>query len=118
DKRIRARLKEQVFQALVDNVGLELPKTVLEVEINRMMQVTRDRLQQRGVDTGNVQLEPSMFEDQAKRSASLRLIMGEIITSNNLQATPEQIRAMVDQFGQSFERPEEVVRWYYEDPKR
>lgn len=118
DKRIRARLKEQVFQALVDNVGIELPKALLEVEINRMMQVTQNRLQQRGVDTSNIQLEPSMFEDQAKRSASLRLIMGEIITTNNLQATPEQIRAMVDQFGQSFERPEEVVRWYYEDPKR
>ena len=59
-----------------------------------------------------------MFEDQAKRGASLRLILGEIITTNNLQATPEQIRAMVDQFGQSFERPEEVVRWYYEDPSR
>lgn len=118
DKRIRAKLKEQVFQALVDNVGIELPKALLEVEINRMMQVTQNRLQQRGVDTSNVQLEPSMFEDQAKRGASLRLILGEIITTNNLQATPEQIRAMVDQFGQSFERPEEVVRWYYEDPSR
>lgn len=118
DKRIRAKIKEQVFQALVDNVGIELPKAQLEMETHRMMQMTRERLQQRGVDTSNVQLEPSMFEEQAKRSASLRLILGEIITSNNLQATPEQIRAMVDQFGQSFERPEEVVRWYYEDPKR
>ena len=118
DKRIRARLKEQVFQALVENVEVDLPKALLDVEINRLMQMTKNNLQQRGVDTSNLTLEPSLFEEQAKRSASLRLILGEIITKNNLQATPEQIRAMVDQFGQSFEHPEEVARWYYEDPKR
>ncbi|HEU4707822.1 MAG TPA: trigger factor [Methylophilaceae bacterium] len=117
-KRIRARLKEQVFQALVDNVEIELPKTLLGVEVNRLMQTTKNNLQQRGVDVSNISLEPALFEDQAKRNASLRLILGEIINKNNLHATPEQIRAMVDQFGQSFERPEEVVRWYYEDPKR
>ena len=117
-KRIRARLKEQVFQALVDNVAIELPKTLLGVEVNRLMQTTKNNLQQRGVDVSNISLEPALFEDQAKRNASLRLILGEIINKNNLHATPEQIRAMVDQFGQSFERPEEVVRWYYEDPKR
>lgn len=118
DKRIRARLKEQVFQALVDNVEVDLPKSLLDVEVKRLMQMTRNNLQQRGVDVSNISLEPALFEDQAKRSASLRLILGEVINKNNLHATPEQIRAMVDQFGQSFERPEEVVRWYYEDPKR
>lgn len=118
DKRIRARLKEQVFQALVDNVEVDLPRSLLDVEVKRLMQMTRNNLQQRGVDVSNISLEPALFEDQAKRSASLRLILGEVINKNNLHATPEQIRAMVDQFGQSFERPEEVVRWYYEDPKR
>lgn len=118
DKRIKAKLKEQVFQALVDAVNVELPKAVIGAEINRLMHVTQNNLQQRGVDVSNVTLEPSMFEDQAKRGASLRLILGEIINKNELHATPEQIRAMVDQFAQSFERPEEVVRWYYDDPKR
>lgn len=118
DKRIRARVKEQVFQALVDNVEIELPRALIDAEINRLMHVTKNNLQQRGVDVSNITLEPALFEDQAKRSASLRLILGEIINKNNLLATPEQIRAMVDQFGQSFERPEEVVSWYYEDQKR
>jgi trigger factor len=118
DKRIRARLKEQVFQALVEHVEIEIPCSLIDVEINRLMQATRSNLQQRGMDVSNITLEPALFEDQAKRATSLRLILGEIIGKNNLLATPEQIRAMVDQFAQSFERPEEVVRWYYEDPKR
>lgn len=118
NKRIRAKLKEQVFKALVESVNLELPKALVGVEINRLMQMTQQNLQQRGVDLSNVTLEPSMFEEQAKQSASLRLILSEIVNKNDLQAKPEQIRAMVDQFGQSFEDPAEVVRWYYADPKR
>ncbi|MFA6178753.1 MAG: trigger factor [Candidatus Methylopumilus sp.] len=117
-KRVRAKVKEQVFQALVETSNVELPKTLVGVEINRLMQMTQQNLQQRGVDLANVTLEPSMFEDQAKRSASLRLILGDIVNKNSLQANAEQVRAMVDQFAQSFERPADVVRWYYEDPKR
>ena len=117
-KRIQAKLKEQVFNVLVDNVNVELPKTLIGVEINRLMQMTQQNLQQRGVDLSNVTLEPTMFEEQAKRGASLRLILAELVNKNELHAKPEQIRAMVDQFAQSFEQPEEVVRWYYGDPKR
>lgn len=117
-KRIRAKLKEQAFKALVDTVNVELPNALLEMEINRLMQMTRQNLQQRGVDLGNVSLERSMFEEQARQTASLRLILSEVVSKNELQADAEQIRAMVDQFAQSFEDPEEVVRWYYADPKR
>lgn len=117
-KRIRAKLKEQAFKALVDTVDVELPNALREMEINRLMQMTRQNLQQRGVDLNNVNLDRSMFEEQAKQTASLRLILSEVVSKNELQANAEQIRAMVDQFAQSFEDPEEVVRWYYADPKR
>jgi trigger factor len=59
-----------------------------------------------------------MFEDQAKRNVQLRLILAELVNKNELHATPEQIRSMVDEFAKSFEQPEEVVRWYYADPQR
>jgi trigger factor len=118
DKRISAKVKEQVFQALVDSADFEIPRVLLGTEINRMMQTTEQNLKQRGADMSNIKLEPAMFEDQAKRSTKLRLILGELINTNNLHASADQIRAMVDVFAQSFERPADVVTWYYADPKR
>lgn len=117
-KRIKAKVKEQVFKSLVDNSTFELPRVILTTEMNRMMQSTVQSLQQRGADMSNIRLEPSMFEDQAKQSAKLRLILGDMINKNNLHATADQVRAMVDVFAQSFEKPAEVVTWYYADPKR
>lgn len=118
EKRISAKLKEQVFQALVDSADFEIPRVLLGTEINRMMQTTEQNLKQRGADMGNIKLEPAMFQDQAQRSTKLRLILGELINTNGLHASADQIRAMVDVFAQSFERPSDVVTWYYADPKR
>jgi trigger factor len=118
DKRIRAKLKGQVFAALVSSVKVDVPHAVVGSEIDRLMQLAQQNLQQRGVDLSNVTLEPAMFEEQAKQGATLRLILAELINKNSLQANEDQIRAMVDQFSQSFEQPEDVVRWYYAEPKR
>jgi trigger factor len=117
-KRVSAKLKEQVFQGLVECADFEIPSVLLVTEINRMMQTTEQNLKQRGADLSNIRLEPAMFEDQAKRGTKLRLILGELINTNGLHASADQIRAMVDVFAQSFERPADVVTWYYADPKR
>ncbi|HEY0843314.1 trigger factor [Methylotenera sp.] len=117
-KRVSAKLKEQVFQALVESADFDIPRILLETEINRMMQTTQQNLKQRGADLANIQLEPAMFEDQAKRSTKLRLLLGELINTNGLHANADQVRAMVDVFSQSFERPADVVTWYYADHKR
>jgi trigger factor len=117
-KRVNAKLKEQVFQALVDSADFEIPRVLMGTEINRMMETTAQNLKQRGADLNAIKLEPSMFEEQAKRSTKLRLILGNVINANGLHATADQVRAMVDVFSQSFERPAEVVTWYFADPKR
>lgn len=118
EKRVKARVKESVFQALIADTELETPKAIVNAEINRLMQMAAQNLQQRGMDPKAIQLEPAMFEEQAKRSAALRLILSDVVNSNNLQATPEQIRTMVEMFAQSYEKPEELVSWYYSDVKR
>lgn len=118
EKRVKARVKEAVFQALIAESKLEVPKSLIGVEVNRMMQMTAQNLQQRGMPAKDIQLEPAMFEEQAKRSTTLRLILSEIVNSNNLQANAEQVRAVVDAFANSYEKPEELVQWYYADVKR
>ena len=117
-KRVRSLLKDQVFQTLLGAVTLELPNSLLAIEMNRLMQAARTGLEQRGVDLNTVNLEPGMFTEQARRNVGLRLIVGELVSQHGLHATPEQVRAMVDEFSNSFEHPDEVVRWYYADAER
>jgi trigger factor len=66
----------------------------------------------------DIQLEPTMFAEQAKRSTALRLILSDIVNANKLQANAEQVRAVVDTFANSYEKPQELVDWYYADVQR
>jgi len=117
-KRLRAYLKDQVFKSLVDNVNVELPRALIALESDRLMQTAQNNLQSRGVDIASVVLEPAHFEEQAQRHVKLRLILSELVAKNDLPPKPEQVRAVVDEFAKSFEDPEEVVRWYYADAQR
>lgn len=118
DKRIKAKVKEQVFKSLADSAEFAVPNILVSTEANRMLQTTKQNLKQRGTDPETLNLDAAMFQEEAVRSTKLRLILGDVINNNNLHANPDQIRAMVDVFSQSFEKPEDVVKWYYDDPKR
>jgi trigger factor len=70
-------------------------------------------MKQRGFDPQNMPLPPELFEEQAKRRVSLGLILAEVVRANGLEAKPEQVKAIVTEFAESYEHPEEVVKWYY-----
>jgi trigger factor len=63
-------------------------------------------------------IQPEWFADQAKRRVALGLILAEVVKAEKLQATSEQVRAMVEETAQSYEHPDEVIRWYYAQPQR
>lgn len=118
EKRINARVKEQVFQGLIDVTNVDLPKALVGEEISRMMQMTAQNLQQRGMDPKAIQLKPEMFEEQAKRSTALRLILSQLVNAEKLHAEADQIKAMVETFAQNYEQPQQMIDWYYADVKR
>jgi len=118
DKRVKIKLKEQVFTELLEVCNADLPKALINLEINRMAQSTYANLKQRGADLKQFKLEPAMFEDQAKKTCKLRLILAEIVDKNNLRASADQIRAMVNEFALNFDDTEEAVQWFYAEPSR
>ena len=46
------------------------------------------------------------------------VVVAELVRSNELQAKPEQIKSHIEELAASYEKPAEVVRWYYGDAKR
>ena len=118
DKRVKIKLKEQVFTHLLEVCNADLPKALINLEINRMAQSTYANLKQRGADLKQFKLEPSMFEEQAKKTCKLRLVLAEIVDKNNLRASADQIRAMVNEFALNFDDTEEAVQWFYAEPSR
>jgi trigger factor len=117
--RLKARVKDQVMQALLDSTKVEVPKSLIESEIERLRELTRQDFAARGMPVkDDMPLPAEVFEKQAERRVNLGLILAELVKAHQLQAKPEQVRAIVEEQAQSYENPQEVVRWYYQSPER
>lgn len=118
-RRINTRVKDQIMQALIDATRIEVPKSLVELEIERMTAAARQDLEARGVKPGAMPAIPrETFEPQAQRRVTLGLILAEVVKTNALQAKPEQVRAMVEEQAQTYEQPEQWVKWFYQEPER
>jgi trigger factor len=117
-KRIRAQVKEQVMDALHEVANFEVPRALLDSEIQRMQQQAVDDLKQRGMTTQDLTLPPDLFTDRASRRIKVGLLVAELVKKHDLGPKPDQIRKLIEEHAESFEQPEQLVRWYYGDPAR
>jgi trigger factor len=117
--KLKIRVREQVMQALLDVSPVEPPRSLLQMEMQNLQAGARQELAARGVRVpADAPLPAEMFMQQAVRRVSLGLILGEVVKQHGLHAKPEQVRALVEEQAQSYERPAEVVKWFYAAPER
>ena len=117
-KRLQAKVTAQVMDSLLQANPIDVPSALIEKEIERLMQVARQDMEQRGMKVKDLPMQREWFVEQATRRVRLGLILAEIVKLNDLKARPDQVRAQVEEAAQSYEHPEEVVRWYYAQPER
>ena len=117
--RVQARNKASVMDALVKSAELEVPKSLVAGETERMVEQMRADLKKRGMkDAETAPIPAEMFQAQAERRVRLGLIVAELVRSQSLQAKPEQLQAHIEELSQSYEKPSEVMRWYLSDRNR
>ena len=118
-RRTQSLVKNQVMDALLKVAELEVPKALIEQDQERLVEMARQDLVQRGVPNAqNAPIPAEMFKEQAERRVKLGLVLAELVKENGLEAKPEQIRAEVEEFAKSYEDPKEVIRWYYSNKQR
>jgi trigger factor len=116
--RVKARNKESVMDALVKVAELDVPKALVAQDSERLAEMTREDMAQRGMNVKDVPFPAELFTEKAERRVRLGLILSQLVSTNNLQATTEQVKAQVDTFAQSYEDPREVLKYYYSDRNR
>ena len=116
--RVKARNKEAVMDALIKVAELDVPKTLISQDSDRLAEMTRQDMAQRGMNVKDVPFPAELFAEKAERRVRLGLILSQLVGDNKLQATPEQVKAQIEDFAQSYEDPREVLKYYYSDRRR
>ena len=117
--RLLARNKQAAMDALVSKAELDLPNASIAAEVARLLEGARADMKQRGIkDADKAPIPDDVFRPQAERRVRLGLVVAELVRTNNLQAKTEQIKAHIEELAASYEKPADVVRWYYSDNNR
>jgi trigger factor len=117
--RLLSRNKQAVMDALVAKAELDLPNASVQSEIGRLLEGARADLKKRGIkDADKAPIPDDVFRPQAERRVRLGLVVAELVRANQLQARQEQIKAHIEELAGSYEKPADVLRWYYSDNQR
>lgn len=119
DRALQRRFASHVLEQLKLANTVELPKALVQNEAQRMAMEGRRNLMMRGIDADKMPLPgPEVFEPQAQDRVKLGLLMAEIIKTAGVVAQPSKVRATIEGMAAGYEQPEELVKWYYADPRR
>ncbi|MFA5627867.1 MAG: trigger factor [Thiohalomonadaceae bacterium] len=116
EQRLANLAKQKVMDKLLEINDIAVPQALVMQESQAMAQQMRENMQLPADKSGSI--SPDMFEEQAKRRVSLGLLLVELVQSHNLKADADAVRRKVEQMAAGYEKPEDVVQWFYADRSR
>ncbi|MDO4907146.1 trigger factor [Neisseria sp.] len=118
-RRTEGQTKDSVMEALLKATEVQLPKVLVDDEAARLADEMKQNFTNQGMaDAAKLDLPADMFKEQAERRVALGLILAKLVDDNKLEPTEEQIKAVVSDFAESYEDPQEVIDWYFADKQR
>ncbi|MEK6749882.1 MAG: trigger factor [Pseudomonadota bacterium] len=117
DQAIHDKVKQQVMDGLFRVNAIEVPKTLLNEEAQRLAAQMQQRLSGYGTKSLG-QLPLNLFEGQAQRRVALGFILSEIVQKQGLAADSAKVRETLLRHASTYESPDDVVKWYFGDKQR
>jgi trigger factor len=119
ERALKQKLSRDVLDQLHDANTLDLPKSLVDNEVQRMRQQTIQNMVQRGINPANMGLDDNeAMAEAASKRVKLGLLMAEMIKQAEIKPDSAKVRETIDNMAASYEDSAAVVKWYYDDPQR
>ncbi len=118
ENALKQKNKKTVMDMLTDKNEVNLPEAPVEREAEHLMEQAKNNLKQQGVNIEGIPFTTDGFMDSAKQRVALSLLIGKIISDNEIQADEERVKAVISLMASSYEDPEDVVKYYMNDPQK
>jgi trigger factor len=116
---LKYRNKKIVLDQLLKLNQFDIPKLLLEVEIEHLRQQATQRIMQYTQKKIKMPEMPrELFEREATRRVMIGLLFNELVKLYNISPSKERIQTMLTEIASQHDQPEKIVAWYAADPKR
>ncbi|QYJ87402.1 trigger factor [Shewanella mesophila] len=110
EQALKANVKDQVLNGLLEQNELDLPKALIDGEVNVLRQQAMQRFGQQSANMP--ELPADLFTEQAERRVKVGLLLGEVIKTNELKAEDDRVQTLIASMASAYEDPSEVVEYY------
>lgn len=118
DTRLKNSVKQAVMDKLLETNKIDVPEALIKEESQLLLKQMQNNLMQQGMQQNQLQMDASMFKEQAQRRVALGLIMSEIVKQCEIKADANKVRQYIEELAASYDKPDEVIKWYYGDKQR
>ncbi len=118
EQALRGKLKSSVMDALYEKIQVTVPNTLVDMEVESLIKPYIETAKRQKMKVEDLKLPRDVFEEQAKRRVALGLILNEIIQKNTINLDGVKVRSAIEDIARSYERPDDVINWYYSDESR
>ena len=118
EKRTEQELNEQVFKQLLDRVDFEVPDSLVEMELNniiqeteRSMQYANKTMEEQGLTRDGLS---EKYRDTAQRQVKRQLILAKIIDQERLELSDDELEKAWAEMATTYQQPVEQIKQYYQ----
>lgn len=115
---VKAQNKRVVMDSLAGNNEIALPDAAVEREAEFLMEQAKNNLRGQGVNVDGIPFDIENFKDSAKKRVTLSLLIGKIISDNDIKPEEKAVKAVIDDIASSYEDPEDVLKFYMNDQQK
>jgi len=115
---LKAQNKRKVMDSLTANNEVALPEGPVQREAEFLMEQAKTNLKNQGVNVEGIPFDIENFKDSAKQRVALSLLIGKIISDNEITPDEDKVKQAIDGIAASYEDPEDVVKFYMNDQQK
>ena len=111
---IRGRVRAQILDALYRNNSVEVPRALLEEQVQQLQIDTARRL---GIRDASQLPRPEAFVEPAQRRVALGLLITHIVQSQSMKVDRERVLTRLSSLVEAYPNPDEARRAYLQNPE-
>ena len=109
EQKLKGDVREQIMNALLESNPLEIPNTLKHQEAHSLQ---HDAMQRMGVEDHDKAPPLDNFEEMAEKRVRLSLLIGQLITEQNLTVDADKVRERVEEMCAGYENSEDMINMY------
>lgn len=120
ERAFHQQLRMAVCDKLIEMNSIEVPKVLVENEIDRLQHMMRQQMIAQGYpekQAKNIPFSRETFKEQAHKRVVLGVLFSEVIKKYHITASETRVRERVEEMAKAYEKPEEVISWYYNNKR-